>query len=402
MSVFTKDKLEKYADVMVWGLEQARKGGKINPYETLLLRYNAPAQDFADTLYRRFLEKKVNIVVRLTPGPVAEKDFFTLGDKKMLGFIPAGERELYSSANGWIRVRAPESLTHLKDTDPKKIAIPAIAGKPLRDILDRREEEGKFSWTLCTYPTEELAKQAGLSLKEYAAQIEKACFLGEKDPVARWRQVYRDCGEIKKWLNSLGIETLHLQSARCDLEVKLGESRRFLGVSGHNIPSFEIFTSPDWRGTRGTYFADFPSFRDGNYVKDIKLVFEKGRAVSVRAGKGDNFVKKTLAMDAGAGALGEFSLTDSRFSKIDRFMADTLFDENHGGKHGNCHVALGASYSDTFAGDPKKLTKAAKAKLGFNNSALHWDIINTEDKAVTAALKNGKKITVYENGEFKY
>jgi aminopeptidase len=99
--------------------------------------------------------------------------------------------------------------------------------------------------------------------------------------------------------------------------------------------------------------------------------------------------------------VGEFSLTDKRFSRIDRFMADTLFDENFGGKEGNCHLALGSSYSDTFSGDPAKLTPALKKKLGFNDSALHWDLVNTEPKTVTAYLTNGKNIVIYESGEFK-
>jgi len=105
-------------------------------------------------------------------------------------------------------------------------------------------------------------------------------------------------------------------------------------------------------------------------------------------------------MDRGACRIGEFSLTDRRFSRIDRFMADTLFDENFGGSHGNCHVALGSSYSDTYAGDPSRLTKRMKRSLGFNDSALHWDLVNTEPKTVTARLETGREILVYENGVF--
>ncbi len=83
-------------------------------------------------------------------------------------------------------------------------------------------------------------------------------------------------------------------------------------------------------------------------------------------------------------------------------MADTLFDENYGGDQGNCHVALGASYTDTFSGNPARLTKALKQSLGFNDSALHWDLVNTEKKTVTAHLKTGKKLVIYEKGMFKY
>jgi len=137
-------------------------------------------------------------------------------------------------------------------------------------------------------------------------------------------------------------------------------------------------------------------------VKNVTIKFKNGKAVEVKAKKGLAFIKKQLAMDQGADKVGEFSLTDKRFSKINQFMANTLFDENYGGAHGNCHIALGASYSDTYNGDTSQLTKKIKSKLGFNDSALHWDLVNTEKKRVTAHLKDGKKVTIYENGKFNY
>ena len=81
-------------------------------------------------------------------------------------------------------------------------------------------------------------------------------------------------------------------------------------------------------------------------------------------------------------------------------LEDTLFDENFGGKHGNCHLAVGASYADTFAGDVRKLDKKAKQTLGFNESALHWDLVNTEDKTVHAVLSGGQTVLIYEKGRF--
>jgi len=83
-------------------------------------------------------------------------------------------------------------------------------------------------------------------------------------------------------------------------------------------------------------------------------------------------------------------------------MANTLFDENYGGQNGNSHIAVGSSYSDTYAGDPAKLTKRMKKQLGFNDSALHWDLVNTEKKTVTAHLYTGKKVVIYEKGMFRY
>jgi aminopeptidase len=224
--------------------------------------------------------------------------------------------------------------------------------------------------------------------------------LDHDDPVAKWEDIYNQASEIKSKLNNLDIKSLRVQSKSCDLVVTPGQGRQWIGISGHNIPSFELFTSPDWRGTKGIYFADQPSFRSGNYVSGVRLEFREGEVVDIAAEEGKEFVKSQLAMDQGANKLGEFSLTDKRFSRIDRFMAHTLFDENFGGDYGNCHVAVGASYSDTYAPGAGKLSKELKRELGFNDSALHWDLVNTEPKTVTAKLKGGGSRVIYENGVF--
>ncbi len=273
--------------------------------------------------------------------------------------------------------------------------------KPFRDIMRKREERGELGWTLCTIPTDELAKQAKLTLEQYTEQVIKACYLDQPDPVKAWETVYNDAMDIKKWMNSMDVAHYHVESARTDLKITPGEQRKWIGISGHNIPSFELFISPDWRGTEGVYFANQPSFRSGNYVEEVNLTFHEGVVTEINAKKGEAFTRKQLKMDEGAAQVGEFSLTDKRFSKIDRFMANTLYDENFGGDNGNCHLAVGASYSDTFDGDPATLTEEMKKDLGFNDSALHWDLVNTEPKTVTAHLKSGENVVVYENGMFK-
>lgn len=400
--MFTKIQNDRYADVLIWAMENARRGGKFKPYDTVLLRYDLLSLPLAETLYKKLLEKKYNAVARMTNPEPFSKALYTWGDDRQLKTVSAGEKEFQESLNGLIALRAPADLTHLKQVDSARLGLAAVARKSLREVLDVREQKGQFSWTLGNYPTEELAKRAGLSLKEYARQVALSCFLNEKDPVKKWQEVLAQITEIAQWLSSLPVHTLRVQSKYTDFEVLLGEKRKFISGGGNNIPSFEIFTSPDWRGTRGTYFADLSSYRSGNYVKGIKLEFKDGRAVKISAEQGERFVKKMLSMDRGAAQVGEFSLTDRRFSKITKFMADILYDENFGGKYGNCHIAVGSSYADTYTGDVRKLDKKTKEKLGFNDSSLHWDLINTEDKTVTARLKNGKTVLVYEKGQFAY
>jgi aminopeptidase len=65
-----------------------------------------------------------------------------------------------------------------------------------------------------------------------------------------------------------------------DLKIKVGENRKFISTSGHNIPSFEVFTSPDCRFTEGTFYADQPSFRLGNVVKGVRLELKNGKCIS--------------------------------------------------------------------------------------------------------------------------
>jgi aminopeptidase len=399
--MFTEKQLDRYADVLVWAMKKARTG-KFKNNDIIAIRYNTPSIGLAETLNAKLLGVGMNPVLRAMPTPTMERNHFELSNNRQLVFIPPGEKELYKNLNGSIFLHAPESITHLKNIDPKKIGKLSVSRKVFRDILSKREEQGLFGWTLCIFPTKTLAKHAGLSMKEYTRQIVNSCFLNKTSPISQWEQIFKNAVSIKKWLNCLNVNFYHIESENVDLKISPGEKRRWIGLSGHNIPSFEIFLSPDWRGTTGVYFADQPSYRSGNYVKSVRLEFKKGSAVKISAIKGANFVKTQLSIDKGANKLGEFSLTDKRFSKINVFMANTLFDENHGGKYGNCHIAVGSSYSDSYSGDLKGLSKELKKKLGFNDSALHWDLVNTEKKRVSAHLKSGKIITIYENGRFLY
>lgn len=397
----TDEHLNKYADVLLWALQTARTG-KFKKQDMILIQYDLAALRLAEILYERIVRAGMNPIQRAGLTTAMERAFYELSSRHQLTFIPPGEKELCEHLNGRIFLRAPDSLTHLKDIDPSRFGKVLVARKPLRTILDMREDSGLYSWTLCLLPTEELATHARISLAEYTDQLIKACYLDYPDPVSRWRDIRRDMGEIKKWLNSLNIKCIHVESSRVNLRITPGEKRKWVGLSGHNIPSFEIFTSPDWQGTEGTYYANLPSFRSGNYVEEVTLLFKRGRVVQIEAEKGQDFAIKQLDTDGGARRIGEFALTDTRFSRIDRFMADTLFDENHGGKFGSCHIALGASYTSTYDGNPATLTKEEKKGMGFNDSALHWDLINTEAKTVTAHLFTGKSVLLYENGMFTY
>lgn len=396
--IFSERELEKYADVLIWGLITARSK-RFKKSDIVRLASHPDGMPLLELVHKKCLERGWIPVVKILSTSKMEYNFHDISDHKQLTFIGPWEKELFNHLNGSMFIDAPDSITHLADIDPKKIGKVAVSMKALREIAQKREEEGLFGWTLCSYPTEARAEKSGLSLKQYKNQIVKACLLDHDDPVGSWKQLFKDAIKIKKWLNKMEVDFYQIQSSSFNLKVTPGEKRKWIGVSGHNIPSFEMFISPDWRGTEGTYYADQPSYRSGNYVEKISLRFEKGKVVDASAKKGNDFLNKLLKMDAGACQIGEFSLTDKRFSKINKFMASTLFDENYGGKNGNCHIACGDSYLDTYDGDPAELDKKSKQMLGFNESALHWDLVNTEDKTVQAYSKGKSKI-IYQDGMF--
>jgi aminopeptidase len=273
------------------------------------------------------------------------------------------------------------------------------ASKPYMDWRNEKESAGKFTWTLGLYGTKAGADEVGMSEEEYWAEIIKACYLNDKEPVKTWQRIAHEVERIKNKLNSLKIERVRVESEHTDLTIILGINRQWMGGSGRNIPSFEIFISPDCRGTEGHVYFDQPLYRYGNLIKDIYLEFKNGKVIKAKAKKGEKILKQMIG-NINADKVGEFSLTDSRLSKITKFMAETLFDENMGGRYGNTHIALGSAYQDSYPGDPSKVKKSDWQKMGYNESVVHTDIVSTENRVVTAWLPGGKTLVIYKEGKF--
>ena len=396
--------LERYADVMVWALTTARQstGGTFVPGDVVLVRFDRPALALAEYISMRLTENGFNALLRLDDSPAVEKHFLINATDAQLTFVGPWEGAFYRSLNGLIMLEAPTALEHLKDVPSQRQIAIRKARKKLTRTIYARSDRGQLGWTRCTIPTPVLARKAGMPLVTYEEEVIKACYLNRTDPISAWRETIAQAQVIKNWLLGLAIAKLHIESERTDLVVTPGPHRQWLGLSGHNIPSFEIFTSPDWRGTRGVYYANTPSIRNGNVVSGISLTFERGAVVKAETQQGERYLLSQLEADPGARRIGEFSLTDKRFSPIARFMADIIFDENVGQPNGNCHIALGFGFSEALVIDQRSLTAKMKRELGLNDSVIHWDMLNTEPKVVTAHLCNGDRKVIYEDGCFTY
>ena len=267
-------------------------------------------------------------------------------------------------------------------------------------MREKKEQEGKLSWSLCLYGTQSMADEAGLTLEEYWEQIIEACYLREDDPVMKWKAVQKEIEEIKDKLDALGIEKLHVKGDDVDLHIQIGENRKWLSGGGKNIPSFEIFTSPDWRGTNGFINFNQPLYYSGKRISGVSLRFENGVVAASSATENEDALKEMIAQE-NADKVGEFSLTDKRHSRITKFMATTLFDENTGGEFGNTHIALGNAYKDTYTKDMSLVTDEQWARMGYNSCPkVHTDIISTTNRTVTATLANGLQKIIYREGQF--
>jgi aminopeptidase len=329
------------------------------------------------------------------------RDFLQSASDAQLDHLAARYmRGLVEEMDHQVSIIADTNPHALDSVDPARIMRRGEAMRPVLDWRGEKENAGRFTWTLALYGTAAMAAEAGMSQAEYWEQIVHACFLDEPDPVSRWREVGKRLDQTRRELNALDIESLHIEGEDVDLRVSVGERRHWLGGRGRNIPSFEIFTSPDWRGTEGWIYCNQPLYRYGNLVKGIRLEFAEGKVTSASAEENERVLLEMIATP-GADRIGEFSLTDRRYSRITRFMAHTLYDENVGGEFGNTHIALGRSYQDAYDGDPAGVAEAEWQRLGFNQSSVHTDIVSTTDRRVTARLRDGARRVVYADGEFQ-
>ena len=397
--MFTPDQkiLENYAKVLIDFALGKGKGVKAG--QVVYLQYDSEALPLALAVYKRILEKGAFPMVKGIEESFQKVMFENANDDQLKFFPKEYTKSLVDTIDHRIYLIAPTDPFLLKNISPKKIITANSEKQMLRKWLFEKEDRGKLTWTLCLYGTEGMAHEAGISIQDFWKEIINACYLDQENPIKTWESTFIQINDLKKKLNDLPVEKYHVISEKTDLYIKLGEKRRWQGGSGMNIPSFEIFTSPDWRGVNGKIFFNFPLYRYGNIIKDIQLEFKDGIVIKATAAKNEKLLQEMISQK-NANKIGEFSLTDRRFSKISKFMANTLYDENYGGEYGNSHLAVGTSFHDCYNGDIKRMGSKDWEQLGFNESIEHCDIINTNNKTVEAILKDGSKKVIYFSGKF--
>ena len=390
--------LEKYADVMVnfalWGWDW------INPWDVVFVQIPECAKPFYIPLQTAILKAWWHPIMQYTPDGVA-RNFYEFASDEQLSFAPeAYQRWRVESMTHNLLVLADSDLHELDWIDPSKMMKRIKANRKFRDLRDKKEREWKFSRTICMYGTQAMADEAWLSLEEYRNQIIDACFLNHQNPVQKWQEINWEICRVRDVLNELKLEYVHVIGPDEDLKLRIWADRLWAAWWGCNIPSFEVFTSPDCRDVNWWIKCNQPLYRYWNLIEWIRLEFKKWKLVKAHADKNDKILQEMIKIEW-MDHLWEFSLTDARVSKITHFMAETLFDENVWWEYGNTHVALWTGFDECFDGDQAKLEdKEFKKSIWLNYSAEHVDVISTAKRKVTWTLSNGEEILIYEDGKF--
>jgi aminopeptidase len=225
--------------------------------------------------------------------------------------------------------------------------------------------------------------------------------LDEDDTEAAWNARFQELHEIGQKLDALSLDALHFAGPGTDLTVGLLPTSSFSGnepgsttidgiVFHANIPTEEVFTTPDPERVDGVVTATKPLDLSGTVVDGLRIEFQGGRATSIDAREGAEALRARAAKDDGASRLGEVALVDreGRIGKTGTVFFNTLLDENAAS-----HIALGSAYA-TAVGD--------EDRDRINKSAIHIDfMIGSDDVTVTGRTRDGREVTILRGGTWQ-
>lgn len=292
----------------------------------------------------------------------------------------------------------------------KAVQARAAENKPYHDAI-----ENKHQWCAAGVPGEAWAKKLypKLSKRQAIEQLWKDILFTSRadgeDPTAAWEEHNRDLKARCDYLNSLSLRELRYRSSNgTDFHVGLmpkglfhaGSDTTLQGVVFNpNIPTEEVFTSPDRRTAEGIVYSTKPLSFQGQLIENFSVRFENGRAVEVKAEKGQQVLEQVVSMDDACHYLGEVALVpkESPINVSGVLFYNTLFDENAA-----CHLALGRGFPECVNGF-EEMTRDELYELGLNDSIGHTDfMIGADDLAIDGVTADGKVVPIFREGTWAF
>ncbi len=328
-------------------------------------------------------------------------------NRDTLSFVPPwyGERmiALGEARAALIQLAGPVAPHLMEGIDP---ALQAL------DMLPSLKESGPVvnartvNWTIVPCPTPDWAQLVhselapGAALERLWEEIAHVLRLDEPDPIAAWRARFEQLHAVTAKLTALALDSLRFEGPGTDLTVGLFETGRWDSASfetidgivhAPNLPTEEVFTSPDPERVEGFVRSTKPLFRSGRLITGLRVRFEGGRAVEIDADEGAPTLRGLAQRDAGGARLGEVALVDrtGRIGQLDTVFYDTLLDENAAS-----HIALGGGFPYMVDSD------AERERM--NESEIHIDfMIGSDEVAVTGRTRDGREVPLLRGGDWQ-
>ena len=358
--------LDRYAYLLVNYCVSLQAGERLFVSSTTL------AEPLLDAVYREALKAGGHCEFSLATRGQAEA-MREYASPEQAAYLPTLERRALTEFEAYIAIKAPFNLREPSPSAALKEAR-RQAFQPLHDTYFRRTADRSLKRSLCIYPTPALAEEAGMTEADYAAFVFNACKLNEADPKAAWLGVRQRQQKVVDHLNS--CTRFRYVNDRSDISFTT-QGRRWINSDGQtNMPSGEVYTSPEEDSVNGHIYFDYPAIHNGQEVRGVLLEVRDGEIRSWQAESGQDVLDETFAIE-GTRRFGEAAIGTNY--DIDRFSKQILFDEKIGG---TVHMAVGQSYAQ--AG-------------GKNSSPVHWDMI--------ANMRDGGRIyaddeLIYADGRF--
>lgn len=407
-----EDKLKQYATLIVKHGANVQKGQDVyiagevihRDFITLIVKeaYRAGARIVTTDLIDPYHSK-----IRLLDS--ASDDYLT----RVPEYVPFKAEQMIADQAATIRILGSEDPDLLSEMDPQKINRQQLS---VRKKLKRFYEEGighsKVQWTIAAASTPKWANKVFPELNEAEAHemlwkdIFSICRADKPDCLDLWKKHNSTLQKRAQKLTDLKIDSLHFTGPGTDLRVGLSQKAKFKGGASNgprgvefepNLPTEEVFTTPDCRKTEGFVQTTRPFLINGKMIRGLKLEFKKGEIVSFDADEGKDTFQEYINSDAGANRLGEVALVgiDSPIYQTDRVYEEILFDENAA-----CHIAVGFAYHFCIEGSADMSIEELQ-DVGCNESAVHTDMmISSEEVDVKGKLSSGEEISLISKGRW--
>ncbi len=324
-------------------------------------------------------------------------------------------RELVDKTAANVKIIGPEYPDILSDLDAKRINTVRLHNHlAVKYFYQEGIGKSKIHWTVVAAATPAWGQKIFPDLQAPEAEealwreILKICRADKENCLELWRTHNDVLQQRAKSLSKLKIKHLHFTGPGTDLKVGLSEKAIFKGGGDMsprgvefepNIPTEEVFTTPDYRVTEGCVAATRPFLINGTLIRGLKLEFKKGVITSFTADHGEDTFKEYLDSDEGAPRLGEVALVgiDSPIYKSGHIFEEILYDENAA-----CHIAIGSAYKFCLDGGAD-MSQDELASIGCNESTVHTDMMISSDKVnVSAETYSGDSIALIENGSWVF